>query len=150
MANTRKATVFDAVLLWMHMRPIDREEAGAVTRIPVLLTLLWGVLFTEVVALSNDHGDLLALYGVRDLGRGIGFIWMLSTGAVARHGREVMRACADYVDDCARRYDVLVNAVFAKNDKAVSFVLRLGFHIGEPVTVRGAVFFPITRYSCAA
>jgi hypothetical protein len=149
-ANTRKATIVDAVRLWRNMRDIDREEAAAVTRIPVLLTLLWGVLCTEVVALYAD-GELLALYGVRDMGGGQGYIWMLSTHAVALHKREVFEACTAYVDRCARRFDVLFNWVFAKNDKALRFVQRLGFEIVlEPMTVHGKPFYPIRRFSCAA
>lgn len=137
------------VRLWRRMRPIDREEAAAATRIPVLLTLLWAVFCTEVVALNAD-GELLAVYGVRELASGSGLIWMLSTDAVTSHKREVMEACAGYVERCAKRYPTLVNAVYAKNDTAVRFVRRLGFNVGEPVTVRGAVFLPIERVSCAA
>ncbi len=148
-ANTRKATLVDAVRLWRNMRDIDREEAAAVTRIPVLLTLLWGVLFTDVVALYAD-GELLALYGVRDMGKGAGYIWMLSTRSVALYPRVVMQACAAYVEDCARRFDVLQNAVFAKNDGALRFVRRLGFEVGPSFTFRGEAFRPIARFSCAA
>jgi hypothetical protein len=144
-----RATIGDVFRLWRRIRPIDREEAAAVTRIPVLLTLLWGVLFTEAVALYAGD-ELLALYGVRSIGNGQGLIWMLSTGAVVRHKRDVVDACARYVADCARRYDVLVNAVYAKNTTALRFVRRLGFHVGEPMTVRGAVFYPIARFSCVA
>lgn len=154
-AKIRKATILDAVRLWRNMADIDREEAAAATRIPVLLTLLWGVLFTEVIAL-RVRGEMLALFGVRGVRAlpGSGLIWMLSTRAMALHEREVKRAvmlaCMDYVSDCAKRYDLLFNAVYAKNDKALRFVRRLGFTVGEPVTVRGAVFHPIVRESCAA
>lgn len=150
-ASTRKATLADAVRVWWHMRAIDREEAAAATRIPVLLTLLWGVLFTEVFAL-HAGGAPVALMGVRDQGRvygdTVGYIWMLSTRAVALHKSAVMRACACYVGDCAARFDVLVNAVYAKNDTALRFVRRLGFKVGEPIAVRGASWCPIVRLSC--
>jgi hypothetical protein len=129
------------------MRPIDREEAAAATRIPVLLSLLWGVLFTEVEALYAG-GELCAMYGSRNMGSGVGYIWMLSTDAVARHKRDVFEACAEYIDVCAMRYRLLVNAVYAKNYPALGFVSRLGFSIGERVFIRGAEFYAIARSSC--
>lgn len=147
-ANARKATLVDAWRLWRNMRPNDHEEAAAVTWVPVLLGLLWGVLFTEVLALYSG-AELLALYGVRGEVGDIGYIWMLSTRSVVLHKRAVMVACASYVDLCASRYRVLYNAVYAKNDTALRFVQRLGFHVGEPFAARGEVFYPIVRFSCA-
>ena len=147
-ASARKATVLDAVRLSRNMRACDREEARASTRIPIVLLLAWAVLRTEVVALYAENA-LLALYGVRDVGRGEGLIWMLSTRNVVNHKREVMQACAAYVSECALRFNVLSNHIHVNNPTAVRFVERLGFYVGEPIIARGATWRPIVRYSCA-
>ena len=147
----RQATFADALWVWWNMRDIDHEEASAVTHWPVLLTMLWGVLFTEVIALHGD-GVPIALYGVRPCreDRRVGLIWMLSTHRIADHKRDVFEACEAYVRRCARRYRALGNAVYVKNAMAMRFVQRLGFEIVlKPQTVRGKLFYPIVRMSCA-
>lgn len=151
--SERKATIGDAIRLWWGMREIDREEAEIVTWWPVLLTLLWGVLFTEVRALRRNS-TVLALYGSRDFGHlepGLGYIWMLATHEAAlEHNRpHVFIAAAAYVNLCQERYPVLGNAVYAKNVKALRFVQRLGFEVRPAVAVHGELFHPIARLACA-
>lgn len=135
------------------MRDIDREEAEIVSRWPILLRLIWWALTTEVRALRRD-GRAFALYGVKSMEafqEGLGCIWQLVTheAELDWNKAHVYAASMAYVERCHERFPVLGNAVYAKNEKALRFVRRLGFVVQAPMVVHGSLFHPIARVSCA-
>ena len=136
------------------MRAIDAEEAEIVSRWPIFWRLIWWVLTTEVRALRSKKWGLLALYGVKSMEAyqdGLGCIWQLVTHSAELDWCKphIYAASAAYIERCHERFPVLGNAVYAKNEKALRFVKRLGFVVQAPMVVHGSLFHPIARVSCA-
>lgn len=135
------------------MREIDREEAEIVSRWPMIGRLIWWVLVNEVRALRRGR-RMIALYGVKSLEayqEGLGCIWQLAThdAELACNKPHIYAASAAYIELCHERFPILGNAVYAKNERALRFVERLGFHVQPAMVVHGALFHPIARHACA-
>lgn len=131
-----------------RMRSIDRAEciiAGMSPR----EALRMGVSTSETCWTVKIDGRPEAMFGVvaTSMIEGRGRIWMLMTEDGARQHRAIVRFGRIYTEALARHYRVLENHVHARNDKAIRWLSRLGFHVGPVDVIRGEPMRPFTRLS---
>jgi hypothetical protein len=94
----------------------------------------------QAYAMSGDcraverDGRAVALFGVASCpGRpGVGLPWLLGSGELESLGWAFFRRARAYLEAMHREYAVLEGRVHADNHRAVSWLERLGFVLGEP------------------
>lgn len=131
-----------------RIRPIDRDEC-AVVGMSVRDALRMGVSNSETCWTVKIDGRPEAMFGVIAVSmlEGRGRIWMLMTDDGARQHRAIVRLGHRYTAALARHYRILENHVHARNDKAIRWLSRLGFHVGPVDVIRGQPMRPFTRLS---
>lgn len=120
-----------------RMRDIDIAECAFAGMSP-REALRAGVSTSETCWTVKIDGRPEAMFGVVAMSmlEGRGRIWMLMTDDGAKAHRAIVRFGHIYTAALARHYRVLENHVHARNDKAIRWLSRLGFHVG-PVDVIG-------------
>lgn len=121
-----------------RIRPIDRDEC-AIAGMSPRDALRTGLATSETVWTVKVDGRPEAMFGVvgTSLIEGRGRVWMLMTEDGAKQHRAIVRFGRIYTAALARHYRVLENHVHAKNDKAIRWLTRLGFHVGPVDVIRG-------------
>jgi hypothetical protein len=91
-------------------------------------------------------GQVACLFGVVHLatwnGERIGGAWLLTSDLVERHRKAFWRACRPALLELFERWDVLVNAIDVRHEKAIRWAERLGLQLGpaEPFGLAGEPF----------
>lgn len=131
-----------------RLRPIDRDECAIAGMTP-REALRAGVSTSETCWTVKIDGRPEAMFGVVAVSmlEGRGRIWMLMTEDGARQHRAIVRFGRIYTAALARHYRILENHVHARNDKAIRWLSRLGFHVGPVDVIRGEPMRPFTRLS---
>lgn len=111
--------------------------------------LRYGLLHSDTVWTAKVNGRAEAMFGVVGISllEGRGSVWMLMTDDGAKQHRAIVRLGHVYTAALARHYRVLENHVHAKNDKAIRWLSRMGFHIGQVDVIRGQPMRPFMRLS---
>ncbi len=131
-----------------RIRPIDRDEC-AIAGMSPRDALRMGFQTSETCWTVKIDGRPEAMFGVIAVSvlEGRGRIWMLMTDDGARQHRAIVRFGRIYTEALARHYRILENHVHARNDKAIRWLSRLGFHVGQVDVIRGQPMRPFTRLS---
>lgn len=131
-----------------RIRPIDRDECAIIGMTP-REALRAGIQTSETCWTVKIDGRPEAMFGVVPVSvlEGRGRIWMLMTEDGARQHRAIVRLGNLYTAALARHYRILENHVHARNDKAIRWLSRLGFHVGQVDVIRGQPMRPFTRLS---
>ena len=147
MISIHKATALDAFYLGYAMREEDRAEvkaSGGYT--PEAAALRSIQASTEAWAAEWD-GEIVACWGVVELNplTRYGVVWALTGKLVEAHPKLFYKGSKEVVRDLRTRYSLLVNAVDARYARALRWVERLGFEVGESRSygVEGRPFHPI-------
>lgn len=121
-----------------RMRQIDIDECALAGMTP-RETLRMGLANSETVWTVKIDGRAEAMFGVVNVSllEGRGRVWMLMTEDGARQHRAIVRFGHIYTAALARHYRILENHVHAKNDKAIRWLSRLGFHVGAVDVIAG-------------
>ena len=121
-----------------RMREIDAAEC-AIAGMSPRETLRMGLANSETVWTVKINGRPEAMFGVVNASmlEGRGRIWLLMTEDGARQHRAIVRLGGIYTAALARHYRILENYVHAKNDKAIRWLSRLGFHVGPVDVIAG-------------
>lgn len=116
------------------MRQADRDEVwGAVGLEPLAaLERTMAVARDPMTALAD--GRVAAMYGVESpsLLSPIGVPWLLSSDLMGKHWTKAGRLSKQWVEEQRQKYDLLVNYVDQRHDKAVKWLLWLGFTLHDP------------------
>lgn len=141
----RKVTNEDIIALSANLREQDRIEVEASSGLPPLEAIKKSVeCSSECHAIELD-GNLLAIFGVSDLGEGIGSPWMLGTEELSKNARRLLKHGQAWIDTLDR-YNLLINYVHADNDKSIRWLKWMGFVFLRPVyTKRGDKFYEFVR-----
>lgn len=144
----RNTVSHDAARLLADMRAADRREclaygtddyAGGVRTSIAASVFCWSAF--------DDHGELLAVFGVAPLSMatGVGSPWMLGTTRLRRHARDLMRICPGYIEWMLETFPYLTNYVHAHNETSVRWLRRLGF-ILKPPAPYGLIGAPFRQF----
>lgn len=117
------------------MRQADVDEVDASLGVDPFEALARSYFGSKECWVASVDGEPLCMWGVSevcDLGLRVGCVWMLTTNAVDRHKREFVQACIEVLPALFERWDVLVNAIDARHEKAIRWGRRLGFVFQPP------------------
>lgn len=120
------------------MREIDLAECAAKGRTPRqgLTVSLAGSLFALTAMVD---GSPHAMFGVweHSLANSIGRPWFLGTDAVFDHPRDLLVYGPRVVAFMHGSFRRLENVVSARNVRALAFLRKLGFEVGDEVVIEG-------------
>ena len=125
-----------------RMRPADVEEVGAFGRTPkqALRLGLRASIDSRTVMIDGKPEGMMGLFPVNALER-VGAPWMLGTEKLYGHGKAWMTLFPQMVERWCDSTRNLSNLIGRRNARAIRLLRRLGFEIGEEVTVIGGVEF---------
>lgn len=146
-----KATLDDALELSFCLRQSDLDELDAATGRAPMDALFDGVVSSDEAWAARIEGGVVALWGVAAaplsfLGPRIGIAWMLGSDLIDQHKESFIEACNQELPRLLRRWDVLLNAIDARNTKALRWAERMGFVLAEPAPM-GRFGLPFVRFS---
>ena len=130
------------------MRGADRAEVAALGHTPAGALELSLRAAAEAWTGTVDD-EPAVMFGVADLGEGIGEPWLLGTERVVRHQVAFLRRNRAYVDRLLMpgRWSTLRNRVDSRNEVSLRWLSWLGFVLGpaEPWGPRHLPFHPFWR-----
>lgn len=150
----RPARPRDAVELAATMRAEDRAEIEAYSGREPLEVLVDGFASSSEVHTARYDGAVMAMWGVvpgppKLLTARVGTGWLLSSELVDQHPVAFWRACKVVIEELLERWDLLLNVIDCRHQKALRWARRLGFQLEapSPCGVQGRLFqrFAISR-----
>lgn len=126
----RPATVEDAVSLSGRLRHEDMVEVHLASGKSPEEVLVLSLSISEVAEAAVVDGEVIAIRGIGG-GGGIGVPWLLCSPEVSRWSKRMVADAIPWVAHHLQRYQMLTNMVHAENTKAIQWLRRLGFTIGD-------------------
>lgn len=128
-----------------RLRPADLGEIAALRGSAAPADVLReGIERSSQAWAAIRHGRVQVLFGVVPVALlgGVGAPWMLASDEIERDARHFVWCSRQIVPMLATGYSVLENWVWAEHAKAVKWLGRLGFELGEPMPIgqNGAMF----------
>jgi hypothetical protein len=124
------------------MRAADVEEVGAFGRTPKdALRLGLRASVDCMTVLIDGHPEAMMGLTPKNLLEREGTPWMLGTDRIYGHPRAWLTLMPQMVERWCDSTKVLTNLIGKKNARAIRLLRRLGFEVGEEVTVIGGVEF---------
>jgi hypothetical protein len=126
------AQISHILLIAPNVRESDRQEILASGGLSVEDAL------RKSIAMRGKHyagfvdDDLVCIFGVGDLGAGVGLPYMIGTHLLEQNKKNLLIYSRGFLDKIRREYDYLVNFVDARNTKAILWLSWLGFKIHDP------------------
>jgi hypothetical protein len=133
------ATTAHAHELAPRMRPAEVDEVRASGRHSPLGALLAGLEVSSLRFAALFDGEVACMWGVVPMRRSslvgrIGAVWLLTSDLVERHPKAFWRGCKAELPRLfgPGGYDLLVNAIDCRHERAVRWARRLGFPLEAP------------------
>lgn len=149
MAEVASPTAADVATIAADMRPADRAEVWAASRLmpePALRRSLDGSTHAWAIRVDDAPMVLLGVAPVSLLG-GTGVPWLLSATPAVRHAQAIHRAGLPLLDEMRRAYPaLLINFVDARNAVSLRWLAWLGFVIA-PAAPHGVLGLPFHRFT---
>lgn len=136
----RPATASDILEFAPQMREADKREIEDITGLDPLAALSIGLFQSDPCVVGiNPEGEVVGIFGVVPLvPNKIGNVWFLSSPAVERSARHVLREGRAWLDEQSARYPVLTNVVSESNDVHQRLIKHMGFQFLMPIDNYGA------------
>lgn len=129
----KPATHGDALMLSQYLRQSDKDEIKASTgRDPQdALVNSFEVSDPELRWTAFLDGKPIVMWGVSDVGRGFGSVWLLASDEIYSIKKEFLAACPEYLRIMHVRYHTLYNWVSTKHEASLNWLDGLGFKVVE-------------------
>lgn len=136
-------------LIAENLRPADLAEIAAHLGEPPLEVLRASVAAsTHAWVILDRRGLPIGLFGAAPaLVAGVGVPWMVGTSGITREFVAVARQTARYVEELHEAYPTLTNFIDARNDDAIDWLLRSGFHLIDAAPRFGVERRPFLQFS---
>ncbi len=138
----------DVLALVADMRPADYDEVAASSAQTVLASVEHGLAVSAHRWAVDIDGQLALLGGVRTVSllEGVGSPWLLGTRRVERFPGALTKLGIQYSDVSLRAFPYLFNYVDARNVKAIRWLRRIGFTMGDEPVPYGPQNMPFYRF----
>ena len=138
----------DILELKDNLRAEDIAECQACGHTPeeaLRIGFVWSECYSAKV-----NGKTEAMFGVSThlQPEGFGLIWYLGSDKSLKHPKSLVKGGREYVTKWLEKYNVLCNAVDARNKRHIAWLKHIGFKfVKEPVNINGYKFlqFYITK-----
>ncbi|MGH0000107.1 phage protein Gp13 family protein [Pseudovibrio ascidiaceicola] len=147
----RPATAEDILDFAPKMREADKEEVEAIIGLDPLAALSIGLFQSDQCCIGiNPEGEVVGVFGVVPIvPNQIGSVWFLSSDAITRSARHVVREAREWLDEQNATYPILTNVVTDANTVHKRLLRSLGFTFGTPIENYGTGrvrVIPFERY----
>ncbi len=144
--EVRGVLLSDLDAIASDLRPADRAEMMAAHGdLPAIDIISASVGMSWDARTLVIDGSPAAVFGCAGRPDGIGVPWALGTPACDRAGRAMIVEGRRYATKWVSAHRGLANIVHAENRRSIAWLKRVGFSIGEPLTIRGAPFLTFRR-----
>lgn len=131
-----------------RMRPADAAECWATGYDDLALAVRESVAASALCLAARLDGELACIFGVAPLGSLLtaeaGIPWLLGTPTMDRSRLVFVRESRSYIARMLTLYPLLRNVVHADNARAVAWLRRAGFNVGEPFAAARGAFRPFS------
>ena len=130
----------DVAELQDNLRAEDVAECQACGHTPAE-ALLMGFVTSECYS-AKVNGKTEAMFGVSSFQqpKGYGVIWYLGSDESFKHPIALVKGGRKYVKQWLEKYDVLYNAVDARNERHIAWLKHIGFIFTDSIDVNGYEF----------
>lgn len=147
-SKLRPATCEDAFFLSRRLRREDIQELCVSSGIGPLEALLQGMEASSPHAWVLEEAETHEPYlmgGTRNMGGGIGIVWLLASEDILRHALTVQKEATHMIRQIFQHgeYRAVGNVVSAANHRTIAWLKRLGFslvHKNVPLGHQGELF----------
>lgn len=132
----------DAERLGPRLREADRQEVLAASGMAGTEALVLGVVTSAEAYTVHESAGPIAIFGVVDLGWGLGSPWLLGSTGIEEHGREFVRRSADEFGRLSRRWSRWAGFIDIRNTLHRRWISWLGadFYERVPHGIHGELF----------
>ncbi len=124
----RLTTLEDIKYLAPRLRQEDKQEILAGSGLLPYEALLIGFKNSVIVfTIFNPKNKPVGIFGVDDLGNGIGAIWLLATKDLAKIQIAFLKQCREVVKFLNTKYKILWNFVDCRNQLHINWLRWCGF-----------------------
>lgn len=146
MLTVRLATEEDVVSIARRLREADLREIRAVGEVSPEGALMAGLRSPGPCYVAVDEEAPVLIFGTHPGPyAGLGFIWMMATDAIQKHGIQVIRQTRETIASLGRGYSLLANAVHVENTLHVRWIKWAGFTILREFTYNGNHFYEFAK-----
>lgn len=130
------------------MRAADVAECWATGYDDTALAVRESVSVSTLCLAARLDGELACIFGLAPLGTLLtaeaGIPWLLATPTMDRAPLVFVREARSYIARMLTLHPVLRNVVHADNVRAVAWLRRAGFKVGEPFAAARGAFRPFS------
>jgi hypothetical protein len=120
-----------ALMLLQDLRDADKKEVEASHGMSAQQACLAAARTPEAKAIFLN-GEFCGLFGILDVGDGVGSPWFLGTNAVLRNRKEFLKASRPIFELLSAPFSYLTNYVHVENKQSQRWIKFLGFTLYEP------------------
>lgn len=124
-----------------NLRTEDIAECQACGHTPTN-ALMQGYVWSAECYSAKVNGKTEAMFGVSTYGQpeGYGVVWYLGSDESFRHPVTLVKGGREYVEKWLEKFNVLYNAVDARNLRHIAWLKHIGFTFTESTDVNGFEF----------
>ncbi len=127
-SHFRLTTLEDIKYLAPRLRKEDKQEILALSGLLPYEALLIGFKNAVIVfTIFNPKNKPVGIFGVDDLGNGVGGIWLLATKDLAKIQIAFLKQCREVVKFLNTKYKILWNFVDCRNQLHIKWLKWCGF-----------------------
>ena len=120
-----------------HLREADAIECQTLTGLDSTSALLKAIEVSTEVFTAMSGSTPVGMFGHRDMGDGVGVIWMLGSPKMTADLRDFLGASSEWWERITSRYDVCVNRVWEGNRLHASWLAWMGCRFADVTQLEG-------------
>lgn len=132
-----------------RVRPDDERELFDFAGVTAREAMAFGIGASRIALTGLVDGEAVCMFGVSTISAvgNVGRVWMVGTDLLDKYSKIFLRRCAPEVAKMLCEYQRLENCVDVRNDKAIAWLLWLGFKFDLPVPMglRNMSFIPFYK-----
>lgn len=130
MLRAAPATLHHVVQLLPHLRHEDEREVRSASGKDPAAVLAQAIGISEEAIVALDEADQpVLLFGVSEVGPGVGAPWMVATTKITEHRRQIAKLTRPAVGALHARYPVLTNFADGRNALHLRWLRWAGFRL---------------------
>ena len=127
-SHFRLTTLEDIKYLATRLRYEDKQEILASVGLIPLEALLFSYSNSDLVfTIVNPEDEAVAIFGVGNLGNGVGGIWLLATDNLKDIKFAFLKECKKVINFLNTKYKILWNFVECRNSQHIKWLKWCGF-----------------------
>tara|TARA_B110000977_G_scaffold25830_1_gene31957 strand:+ start:25912 stop:26391 length:480 start_codon:yes stop_codon:yes gene_type:complete len=147
-SHFRLSTMADVQYLAPRLRHADKQEILANSGSFPIHALTKGYYLSDIIfTIVNPKNEPVGIFGVTDIGSGVGSIWLLATDNLSDIKLSFLRECKKVINFLNTKYKILWNFVDCRNSLHIKWLKWCGFQFinKQPYGVSNKPFYEFIK-----